>query len=66
MNNFFGKHLNRLDRYSDSNLELITTNEFSNIWFDKAYNYRTNLSAIKDEQLEHYILEILRLTEREN
>ena len=48
--------------YSDQNLDLLQTTEFQNMWFFKKGSIEEILASIKDEQVEHYILEIIRLT----
>ena len=63
---FMRKNINRNDLYSKENLDLMVSNEFQNIIQDKCGSYQEILDAIKDEQLEHYIVEILRLTNQEN
>ena len=61
---YIRKHFNFADFYSDHNLNQIQSIEFQNMWFSKRGSYMAILNAIKDEQVEHYINEIIRLTKR--
>jgi hypothetical protein len=59
---FIRKNMAFANLYSDQNLNLIQTSEFQNMWFFKKGSIEDILNSIKDEQVEHYILEIIRLT----
>ena len=59
---YIRKNMDFANPYSDQNLNLIKTPEFQNMWVFKKVSVEEILASIKDEQVEHYILEIIRLT----
>ena len=63
---FLRKNLDRINWHSENNLDLLGIKEFQNIWFYKRGSHQEVLNAIKDEQVEHYINEIIRLTKSDD
>ncbi|NNK73009.1 MAG: hypothetical protein HKO94_07440 [Flavobacteriaceae bacterium] len=49
--------------FSDSNMEQMVKPQFMNLWFDKRQSVLEVQNAIRDEGIERYINEIIRLTE---
>ena len=60
---FFRNKVNFLNPYSDSNLKVLSTPKMLNLWVDKRQSISEILNSIRDERLELYIDEIIRLTE---
>ena len=64
---FFRRSIDYTNPYSDSNKAFISTSlEAQNFFIDKRGSVQEVLDAIKDEQVEYYINEIIRLTEMYN
>ena len=59
---FIRKNIYLFDAYCDHNFNVMGTPEFQNMWFDKRQSVQEVLDAIRDERVEHYINEIIRLT----
>jgi len=59
---FTRKYFDYIDPFSQENLEVIHTTEFRNIWIEKLRNVQMVLTAYKEEQVDLYINEIIRLT----
>ncbi len=51
-----------IDPYNEINLNELSSNSFNNMWMLKRGSINDILKSIKDEQVEHYITEIIRLT----
>ncbi|RNC92085.1 MAG: hypothetical protein ED555_02965 [Allomuricauda sp.] len=60
---FFMDNVDYSNLYSASNLQLLSTPKMNNIWPNKRGSIQEILNSIKDERLELYIDEIIRLTE---
>lgn len=60
---FFMDNVDYGNRYSASNLNLLSTPKMNNIWPNKRGSIQEILNSIKDERLELYIDEIIRLTQ---
>jgi hypothetical protein len=63
---FIRKNMDFLNPYSEQNYNLISTPEFQNLWMAKQSSVQEILDAIRDERIEVYIDEIIRLTENHN
>ena len=59
---FFRKQFDYLNPYAKGNLDLIRSIEFQNIWFDSQIQSQFILDAAKDEKVEVYINDIIKLT----
>jgi hypothetical protein len=59
---FMADNVNYANPYSESNLKLLSTTKMNNIWPNKRGSIQEILNSIKDERLELYINEIIRLT----
>ena len=63
---FFREKVNFLDPYSEANLKILSTPKMLNLWMDKRQSIQEILNSIRDERLELYIDEIIRLTENDD
>lgn len=59
---YIRKNINLLEPYDKVNIAARNTLEFQNFWLQKQQSHVEILESIQDEQVEHYIDEIIRLT----
>ncbi len=62
---YLRKNYDMYNPYNEVNLKLVSSIEFQNIWVTKLGSHQEILDAIKDEQVEYYINEIIRLTQNQ-
>jgi Family of unknown function (DUF6090) len=63
---FLSKNIDYVNLYSERNLDFITTIEFQNLWINKMISHQEILSSIKDEKVEQYVIDIIRLTSNDD
>ena len=59
---YLRKNTNFIDLYHEDNITNLTSTEFQNIWLMKRASHMEILTSIKEEQIERYVTEIIRLT----